>query len=48
MPHPEGYLSPYNHPHWTRQKINGVLPAEGMGAAIFRNGIEFARENLAG
>ena len=46
MPHPEAYLSPYNHPHWQRQKINGVLPAEGLGARIFRNGVEFAARNL--
>ena len=31
MPHPEAYLSPFNHPHWTRQKINGVLPEKGSG-----------------
>ena len=41
MPHPEAYLSPYNHPHWTRQKLNGVLPAEGLGVAIFRNAVDF-------
>lgn len=46
MPHPEGYLSPYNHPHWTRQKINNVLPKEGLGVQVFRNAVTFARENL--
>lgn len=46
MPHPEAYLSPFNHPHWTRQKINGVLPREGLGLRIFRNAVAFARENL--
>jgi phosphoribosylformylglycinamidine synthase len=46
MPHPEAYLSPYNHPHWQRQQINGVLPAEGLGARLFRNGVEFAARNL--
>ena len=46
MPHPEAYLSPYNHPHWTRQKLNGVLPDLGLGLRIFRNAVDFARENL--
>lgn len=46
MPHPEAYLSPYNHPHWTRQKINGVLPARGLGQAIFDNAVQFAAGNL--
>ncbi len=45
MPHPEAYLSPYNHPHWTRQKINGVLPERGLGQVIFDNAVKFAREN---
>ena len=47
MPHPEAYLFPYNHPHWTRQRIAGTLPAEGQGVALFRNAVDFARENLA-
>ena len=47
MPHPEAYLSPFNHPHWQRQKINGVLPAEGLGTRVFRNAAEFAAANLA-
>lgn len=46
MPHPEAYLSPFNHPHWTRQKINNCLPAEGLGVKLFRNAVEFAKENL--
>ncbi len=46
MPHPEAYLSPFNHPHWTRQKLNGVLPDEGLGVKIFRNAVEFAAANL--
>jgi phosphoribosylformylglycinamidine synthase len=47
MPHPEAYLSPFNHPHWVRQKIHGVLPTEGLGAAIFRNAVNFAATELA-
>ena len=46
MPHPEAYLSPFNHPHWTHQKINGSLPEEGLGLAIFRNAVEFAQKEL--
>jgi phosphoribosylformylglycinamidine synthase len=47
MPHPEAYLSPFNHPHWTRQKINGVLPERGLGQQIFDNAVDFAAQNLA-
>ena len=46
MPHPEAYLSPFNHPHWTHQKINGTLPSKGLGLKMFRNAVEFAKENL--
>ena len=46
MPHPEAFLSPFNSPCWTSQKISGKLPEEGQGVAIFRNAVEFARENL--
>lgn len=46
MPHPEAYLSPFNHPHWTRQKINDVLPEKGLGLQIFENAVSFAAENL--
>jgi len=46
MPHPEAYLSPYNHPHWFRQRIKGALPDDGAGLIIFRNAVEFARQNL--
>jgi phosphoribosylformylglycinamidine synthase subunit PurQ / glutaminase len=44
MPHPEAYLSPYNHPHWTRQKINGVLPEQGLGRQIFQNAVDYLRD----
>ena len=37
MPHPEGYLSPYNSPTWTRDKAEGKLQKEGDGVAFFRN-----------
>jgi len=46
MPHPEAYLSPFNHPQWTRQKLNGVLPEKGLGQAVFANAVKFAAERL--
>lgn len=42
MPHPEAFLHRTNHPRWTREE----LPEEGQGVALFRNGIEFIRNNL--
>ena len=42
MPHPEAYLHYTNHPRWTRE----VLPDEGAGVALFRNAVNFIRENL--
>lgn len=39
MPHPEAYLHRTNHPRWTREPV----PEEGMGVAIFRNAVEFIR-----
>jgi phosphoribosylformylglycinamidine synthase I len=44
MPHPEAYSSPYNHPLWLRQKLNGSLPAEGAGLKIFKNGVAFLKK----
>ena len=42
MPHPEAYLHYTNHPRWTREE----LPEEGTGVALFRNAVEFIREEL--
>jgi phosphoribosylformylglycinamidine synthase I len=42
MPHPEAFLHRTNHPRWTRED----LPEEGQGLGIFRNAVEFARQNL--
>ena len=38
MPHPERYVSKYNHPRWTRENLD----EEGNGLAIFRNAVEYA------
>ncbi len=41
MPHPEGFLFPENHPKWQRN-----VPEDGLGMAIFRNGVEYVRNKL--
>ncbi|MDD3117733.1 MAG: phosphoribosylformylglycinamidine synthase I [Victivallales bacterium] len=46
MPHPEAFLSPYNAPDWTTQKIKGTLPEQGDGNAIFANAVAYAVQNL--
>jgi phosphoribosylformylglycinamidine synthase len=38
MPHPERFMSKYNHPRWTRENLD----EEGDGLAIFRNAVEYA------
>jgi phosphoribosylformylglycinamidine synthase I len=42
MPHPERYLSKYNHPRWTREDLQD----EGDGVAIFRNAVEYAEQEF--
>jgi len=46
MPHATAYLSPYNHPSWTRLKTEGNLPKEGGGVQIFRNAVEYVMKTL--
>jgi phosphoribosylformylglycinamidine synthase len=46
MPHPDAYLYPFHHPHWKRRELDGSLPAEGEGLAIFRNGVDAAAATL--
>ena len=42
MPHPEAYLTAYNHPAWTRRaRENPSRGDEGEGLAIFRNAVEW-------
>jgi len=41
MPHPERFISPLNHPRWTRIKGSEGEIQEGDGAKIFRNAIEY-------
>jgi phosphoribosylformylglycinamidine synthase len=42
MPHPERHIFSHQHPRWTREKPK----AEGDGLAIFRNGVEYIKDNL--
>jgi phosphoribosylformylglycinamidine synthase len=42
MPHPDAFLYAFHHPHWTRRRLDGPLPAEGDGLKIFRNGVDAA------
>ena len=42
MPHPEAYLYKTNNPRWTREKLS----EEGMGVKVFRNAVDFIKENF--
>ncbi len=52
MPHPEAYNHYTNHPNWTRQvvklKAQGktIDKEEGEGVKIFRNGVEYIKDNF--
>ena len=43
MPHPEAYLHRTHHPRWTRE---AGLPEDGMGLWLYRNAVDFIREEL--
>jgi len=43
MPHPEAYVHRTHHPRWTREP---QLPEEGMGLWLYRNAVEFIRNEL--
>ena len=43
MPHPERFLTRYNHPRWTRED----LPEEGDGLAIFKNAVEYVKATFS-
>ena len=42
MPHPERYIEPTQHPRWTREG----LKTEGDGIAIFRNAVNYVKEEM--
>ncbi len=51
MPHPEAFNHITNHPHYTRRREEFArsqkpLPEEGDGIRIWRNAVEYAKENL--
>lgn len=50
MPHPEAFLSAYNHPDWARRRRAGWASEEGEGLQIFQNIVAHiqAASNLAG
>jgi phosphoribosylformylglycinamidine synthase len=43
MPHPEAFTHRTHHPRWTREP---GLPEEGAGVALYRNAVEFIRNEL--
>jgi phosphoribosylformylglycinamidine synthase len=43
MPHPERFVSPLQHPAWTRTKSPAL---EGAGLSIFRNAVEHVRTSV--
>ena len=43
MPHPERFLTKWNHPRWTRENV----PEEGDGLAIFINAVDYAKANFS-
>ncbi len=49
MPHPEAYLSLYNHPDWPRiKRENPSISEEGEGLRIFRNIVEHIETQKGG
>ena len=46
MPHPDAFLYGFQHPMWPRRRIEGAVPDEGDGVAIFRNGVDAAAAGL--
>lgn len=46
MPHPEAFLSPFNSPSWTTDKLNGQLAKEGEGVPFFKNAVNFVAKNF--
>jgi phosphoribosylformylglycinamidine synthase len=42
MPHPERFLSAYNHPQWTKNKISQQnFNEQGAGQKIFINALNY-------
>ena len=46
MPHPERFLTKWNHPRWTRiAEVQGSGSEEGDGLAIFKNAVNYVKAN---
>ncbi len=46
MPHPEAFLSMYNHPDWGKRKVHGKVEDEkGEGLAVFVNIVKHIEKN---
>lgn len=43
MPHPERFVKPTQHPHWTRLENHGSPPD---GITIFNNAVQYVKENF--
>jgi phosphoribosylformylglycinamidine synthase subunit PurQ / glutaminase len=47
MPHPERYVTPLQHPAWTRRSVpDGPAEGEGAGLKLFRNAVRHVQEAL--
>ena len=46
MPHPERFLTKWNHPRWTRLAETQDITEEGDGLAIFKNAVNYVAANL--
>ena len=45
MPHPEAFLSLYNHPNWGAMKRrNSAISEEGQGLQLFKNIVEYLKK----
>ena len=42
IPHPDRYISKFQHPRWTREN----LPEEGDGLVLFRNAVNYVKNGL--
>ncbi len=47
MPHPERFLTKWNHPRWTRlAETQDTASEEGDGLVIFKNAVNYVKANL--
>ena len=47
MPHPERFLTKWNHPRWTRAtEVQNTSSEEGDGLVIFKNAVNYVKANL--